>query len=426
MPTFVAMSSRNRWVAISTNGLLSGIRDSDAISALSLDPRAAHDERVDALVVPQEGTHVVLVDVHLGHVLRGDLRLPAPPAGGEEEAGERVPRHGDVLRDLLPEPFVEYAEIADRDVVHVFIVLVRHGLVRRTHPPDREPRPENRRDVAALAHRIQIPDDVPVDVRDRHVRERRNVAFDAEGGAGLPDGHVERGPSEVRLLAHAAREIVPHPLPELDDAVRSGLLDHVLDQGRESDVDHEVLRRPHTKELSTCFRCARHSSSAFAATASPSRSRRRSTTIVRNRSQCPAVMYGAVVPTSLYAIVTISWRWPGPTRAPSFDWRYCAISLFFLNSFVSPNFSTNKMRVRRFSSPATASSYEARISGVIGRDSKRWRTTIDVLRTFARSPCIFVISTGFVVRKTRYALSSTPEMMIVPASKCWTELILFI
>src|SRR5881628_1481726 len=239
MPTFVAMSSRNRWVAISTNGLLSGIRDSDAISALSLDPRAAHDERVDALVVPQEGTHVVLVDVHLGHVLRGDLRLPAPSAGGEEEAGERVPRDGDVLRDLLPEPFVEYAEIADRDVVHVFIVLVRHGLVRRTHPPDREPRPENRRDVAALAHRIQIPDDVPVDVRDRHVRERRNVAFGAEGGAGLPDGHVERGPSEVRLLAHAAREVVPDPLPELDDAVRPGLLDHVLDQGGERDVDHE-------------------------------------------------------------------------------------------------------------------------------------------------------------------------------------------
>src|SRR2546428_148794 len=186
MPTFVAMSSRNRWVAISTNGLLSGIRDSDAISAVSLDPRAAHDERVDALVVPQEGTHVVLVDVHLGH--------------------------------------------------------------------------------------------------------------------------VERGPSEVGLLAHAAREIVPHPLPELDDAVRSGLLDHVLNQGRESDVDHEVLRRPHTKELITCFRCARHSFSALAATASPSRSRSRSTTIVRNRSQCPAVMYGAVVPTSLYAIVTISWR----------------------------------------------------------------------------------------------------------------------
>src|SRR5437867_320144 len=72
--------------------------------------------------------------------------------------------------------------------------------------------------------------------------------------------------------------------------------------------------------------------------------------------QCAGVMYGAVVPTSLYAMVTISWRGPGPTRGPSFDWRYCAISLFFLNSFVSPNFSTNRMRVSRFSSPATASS----------------------------------------------------------------------
>src|SRR5437899_3184164 len=359
------MSSRNRWVAISTNGLLSGIRDSDAISAFPLDARAAHHERIDTLVVPQESAHVVLVDVHLGHVLRGDLRLPAPPAGGEEEAGERVPRHGDVLRDLLPEPFVEYAEIADRDVVHVFIVLVRHGLVRRTHPPDREPRPENRRDVAALAHRIQIPDDVPVDVRDRHVRERRNVAFDAEGGAGLPDGHVERGPSEVRLLAHAAREIVPHPLPELDDAVRSGLLDHVLDQGRESDVDHEVLRRPHTKELITCFRCARHSFSALAATASPSRSRSRSTTIVRNRSQCPAVMYGAVVPTSLYALVTIYWRGPGPTRAPRVDWfsrRYSRGSSWFGidDEKMRPSTPENIAMSRSFSSRARFSSVSKR------------------------------------------------------------------
>src|SRR6266571_7900524 len=239
MPTFEAMSSRNRWVAISTNGLLSEMRNSDAILALPLDPRTAHDERVDALVVPQEGAHVGLVDVHLGHVLRRDLRLPAPPAGGEEEAGERVPRYGDVLRDLLPEPFVEDAEIADRDVVDVLVVLVRHGLVRRTHSPDREPRPEDRRDVAALTHRVQIPDDVAVDVRDRHVRERRHLALDAEGGPGLPDGDVERGPSEVRLFPHAAREVVPDPLPELDDAVRPGLLDHVLDQGGESDVDHK-------------------------------------------------------------------------------------------------------------------------------------------------------------------------------------------
>src|SRR5713226_896371 len=160
MPTFVAMSSRNRWVATSTNGLLSGIRDSDAISAFPLDPRPAHDERVDALVVPQEGAHAVLVDVHLGHVLRGDLRLPAPAARGEQEARQRVPRDRDVLRDLLPEALVEHAEVADRDVVDVLVVLVGHGLVRRTHSPDRETRPEDRRDVAALAHRVEVADDV--------------------------------------------------------------------------------------------------------------------------------------------------------------------------------------------------------------------------------------------------------------------------
>src|SRR2546428_189659 len=61
----------------------------------------------------------------------------------------------------------------------------------------------------------------------------------------------------------------------------------------------------------------------------------------------------------------------------------------------------------------------------MGRDSKRWRTTIDVVTTFARTPCIFVISTGFVVRKTRNARSPTPEMMIVPASNCWTDIIMF-
>src|SRR5437667_12201098 len=107
MPTFVAMSSRNRCVAISTNGLLSGIRDSDAISAFPLDSRPAHYERVDALVVPQEGPHVVLVDVHLGHVLRGDLRLPAPPARREQVARDRVPGDADGLRDLLAESLVE-------------------------------------------------------------------------------------------------------------------------------------------------------------------------------------------------------------------------------------------------------------------------------------------------------------------------------
>src|SRR5207247_11210952 len=104
MPTFVAMSSRNRCVAISTNGLLSGIRDADAISALSLDSRPAHDERVDALEVAREGAHVVPVDGHLSHVLRGDLLLSAPAARGVQDAGERVPRPGDVLCDLLTEP----------------------------------------------------------------------------------------------------------------------------------------------------------------------------------------------------------------------------------------------------------------------------------------------------------------------------------
>src|SRR5256886_15163475 len=139
MPTFVAMSSRNRCVAISTNGLLSGIRDSDAISALSLDPRPAHDERTDALVVPQESAHVVLVDVDLGHVLRGDLRLSAPAARGEQEAGERIPRHRDVLRDFLPEPLVEHAEVAHPDAVPVLVVLVRHGRAPRAHPAARGP-----------------------------------------------------------------------------------------------------------------------------------------------------------------------------------------------------------------------------------------------------------------------------------------------
>src|SRR5256885_14991748 len=151
MPTFVAMSSRKRCVAISTNGLPSGIRDSDAISALALDSRPAHDERVDALVVPQEGAHVVLVDVPLSHVLRGDLRLSAPAARGEQEAGERVPRHGDVLRDLLPEPLVEHAEVAHRDARHVLVVFVRHGLVLRATPVDRDLATEYCEDVAGPA-----------------------------------------------------------------------------------------------------------------------------------------------------------------------------------------------------------------------------------------------------------------------------------
>src|SRR5712692_513490 len=54
------------------------------------------------------------------------------------------------------------------------------------------------------------------------------------------DRDIERGPPEVCLLPHAGREVVPHALPELDNAVGSGLLDHVLDQGSESDIDHRV------------------------------------------------------------------------------------------------------------------------------------------------------------------------------------------
>src|SRR5437867_3317426 len=77
MPTFVAMSSRNKWVAISTNGLLSGNRESEAISTVPLEARPAEDERVHAFVVPQERPDMVLVDVHLRDVLRRNLRLPA-------------------------------------------------------------------------------------------------------------------------------------------------------------------------------------------------------------------------------------------------------------------------------------------------------------------------------------------------------------
>src|SRR5437879_2857170 len=172
MPTFVAMSSRNKWVAISTNGLLSGNRESEAISAVPLEARPAEDEGVHAFVVPQERPDVVLVDVHLRDVLRRDLRLPAPAAGREQEAGEGVPGDGDVLRDLFPEPLVEDAEVAHGDVVDVLVVFVRHGLVRGTHPADRVPGPEDRGDVAALSHRVQVADHIAVDVRDRHVRER--------------------------------------------------------------------------------------------------------------------------------------------------------------------------------------------------------------------------------------------------------------
>src|SRR3989442_5894666 len=100
MPTLVAMSSRNKWVAISTNGLLSGNRESEAISAVPLEARPAEDEGVHAFVVPQERPDVVLVDVHLRDVLRRDLRLPAPPARREHEAAQGGPAQHDVPRDL--------------------------------------------------------------------------------------------------------------------------------------------------------------------------------------------------------------------------------------------------------------------------------------------------------------------------------------
>src|SRR5438105_2135242 len=239
-PTFPARSSKNRCVAISTNGLLSCIRASEGISPLLLEPRPSEDERVHALVVPEQRPDVVLVDIHLHDVLGRDLRLAAPAAGGEEEARERVSSDGHVLRDLLPEPFVEDAEIADADAVDVLVVLFRDGLVRGAHPSDGEARPEDRRYVATLAHGVQVPDDVAVDVRDRHVRERRDLTLDAEGRPSLPDRDVEGGPTEVRLLAHPPREVVSDPLPELDHALGPGLLDHVLDQRGEGDVDHRT------------------------------------------------------------------------------------------------------------------------------------------------------------------------------------------
>src|SRR5437879_12780636 len=143
MPYFVARASRNKWVAISTNGLLSGNRESEAISSVPLEARSAEDEGVHAFVVPQERPDVVLVDVHLRDVLRRDLRLPAPAAGREQEAGEGVPGDRDVLRDLLPEPLVEDAEVTHGDVVDVLVVLVRDGLVRGTHPAARVTDPED-------------------------------------------------------------------------------------------------------------------------------------------------------------------------------------------------------------------------------------------------------------------------------------------
>src|SRR2546425_12042831 len=140
MPTFDARSSRKRWVAMSTKGLLSITRPCsiDSTSFL-LQAGAPHQERVHALVVPEEGPHVLGVDVDLREVLRRDAGLAVESAGREEEALERVPRHGDVLRDLFPEPLVEHAEVAPRDVVEVLVVLLRDRPVRGAQLADRVP-----------------------------------------------------------------------------------------------------------------------------------------------------------------------------------------------------------------------------------------------------------------------------------------------
>src|SRR5256712_14105958 len=180
MPTFDARSSRNRWVAMSTNGLLSTTRpcSRDSTSSL-LQPRPAHDDGVHALVVPEEGPDVLGVDVALREPLRGDPGLPVEPAGREEEALQGIPRDGDVLRDLLPEPLVEDAEVAPRDVVEVLVVLLGDDTIRTAEPPDGVPDAHRGREVAALLHRVDVADDVAVHVGDRHVRERGHVALDA-------------------------------------------------------------------------------------------------------------------------------------------------------------------------------------------------------------------------------------------------------
>src|SRR3989475_5300228 len=226
MPTFDARSSRNRWVAMSTNGLLSTTRpcSRDSTSSL-LQPRPAHDEGVHALVVPEEGPDVLGVDVDLREPLRGDPGLPVEPAGREEEALQGIPRDGDVLHDLLPEPLVEDAEVAPRDVVEVLVVLLGDRLVRGAQLPHGVSDPHRGGEVATLLHRVDVPDDVPVDVRDREVCERGHVPLDAVRGAALPDRDVEGGPPHVRLLPDPVREVLADPLPELNHAVRSRLLD---------------------------------------------------------------------------------------------------------------------------------------------------------------------------------------------------------
>src|SRR5881296_577223 len=107
---------------MSTKGLLSMTRPCsiDSTSPL-LQAGPPHREGVDALVVPQERADVLRVDVDLREVLPRDPGLAVEAAGRKEQALERVPGHRDVLRDLLPEPLVEHAEVAPSDVVEVLV-----------------------------------------------------------------------------------------------------------------------------------------------------------------------------------------------------------------------------------------------------------------------------------------------------------------
>src|SRR2546426_6853445 len=407
---------------MSTNGLLSTTRPCsiDSTSPL-LQAGPPHQEGVHALVVPQEGPDVLGVDVDLREPLPGDPRVPVEPAGREEEALEGVPRDRDVLRDLLPEPLVEDAEVAPRDVVEVLVVLLGDRLVRGAQLPDGVPDPHRRREVAALLHRVDVPDDVPVDVRDREVREGRHVPFDAVRRAALPDGDIDRGPPHVRLLPDPVREVLADPLPELDHPVRAGLFDEVLDERDERNVQHRD-RAPsalhHTKDFSRFRTSGTHSRLAPSADVSPAILPTSAMTRSRNRSQCDSVMYAAEVPTSLNAIVMISSSGPTPTAVCSRFFTYARTSMFRLYPRVSSNFSTNNARESFFSSTATSGEYADRSASDIPRSSRRCFITIETVSTAFSTPCIFVTSSGFVVRKVRNALSPTPEMMIVPVSYC--------
>src|SRR2546428_7587105 len=429
MPTFDARSSRNRWVAMSTNGLLSITRpcSMDSTSFL-LEPGPAHQQGVHTLIVPQERHHVSGVDVDLREILRGDPCLAVEPAGRQQEAFERVPGHGDVLRDLLPEPLMEDAEVAPRDVVEVLVVLLGDDTIRTAEPPDGVPDAHRGREVAALLHRVDVADNVAVHVGDRHVRERGHVALDAVRRAALPDGDIERGPPHVRLLPDPVREVLADPLPELDPPVRAGLFDEVLDERDERNVQHRD-RAPsalhHTKDFSRFRTSGTHSRLAPSADVSPAILPTSAMTRSRNRSQCDSVMYAAEVPTSLNAIVMISSSGPTPTAACSRFFTYARTSMFRLYPRVSSNFSTNNARESFFSSTATSGEYADRSASDIPRSSRRCFITIETVSTAFSTPCIFVTSSGFVVRKVRNALSPTPEMMIVPVSYCWMLIIMF-